>query len=110
MAVAVVIALLVAAGAAVAVWALTRGGGTEATVDECVIEPDGALAAAGTIRSDGDVDATVEVRFEDRDTGTEVDRDTIEVRGSAGTTIEWSAAGQAGEDVDRVTCVLGPLE
>ncbi len=106
-----IVAVVAAIAAFFGIRALVGGGAdVQGTVDECSIAADGALTASGTVESGDALNTTVEVRFEDLATGTEVDRDTVEVRGDAGESVAWSASGQAGDGVERVTCVLGPID
>ncbi|MEZ5350129.1 MAG: hypothetical protein R2714_13165 [Microthrixaceae bacterium] len=106
----VLIALLVAAGSFLGVSALINSGSVSGTVDECRIDPDGTLTASGTVSSDDEIDQTLSIRFDDADTGVEVDRAAVDVAGGPGDDVLWTARGQAGENVNRVTCVLGPLD
>lgn len=107
----VLIVVLFAVGAVFGFRAL-RGSSSpfDGTVDRCHIASDGALTASGTVTSDEELDETLEVRFEDTATGDEVDRTTVDVRGSGGEQVPWSANGQAPEEVNRVTCTLGPAD
>jgi hypothetical protein len=76
--------------------------GAELTVDECRIEADGRLVAAGTVRADGP-EVTVGVSFVDADRGTEVDEGEAVVDTRPGTA-GWEATGSAPAAVQRVTC------
>lgn len=82
------------------------GADLTAQIDTCEISADGLLSAEGTVRSDEDVDTTIEVRFDDADTGERVDSEVVEVAGDKGTDIDWSATGSAGDEVRRVDCVV----
>ncbi len=108
--IAVIIAVLAAVGAFFGVSALLGGSDTEGTIDECSIASDGKLTASGTVKSSSEVDTKVSVRFDDANTGTEVDRTDVDVTGAADESIPWTAEGQAGDEVTKVTCVLGPLD
>jgi hypothetical protein len=103
------IVLLVAVGGVFGFRTLNGSAGTfEGTVDQCHIAADGTLTASGTITSEEAMDTTLEVRFDNAADSTQVDRTTVEVAGSAGEQVQWNAAGHAPEDVDRVTCTMGP--
>ncbi|MFV0315651.1 MAG: hypothetical protein ACK5O2_01655 [Microthrixaceae bacterium] len=104
------IALLVAIGAFVAVRAFMGGAAITGTVDECRIDADGTLTASGTVRSDEALDRALSIRFEDAQTGAEVDRATVDVAGGPEETIPWTVRGQAGDSVNRVDCILGPMD
>ncbi|MCZ7630612.1 MAG: hypothetical protein M5U19_16950 [Microthrixaceae bacterium] len=103
------IVVLVAIGAFFGFRALTGSAApVDGTVEQCHIATDGTLSASGTVTSDEALDTALEVRFEDVADGEVVDRSTVDVSGSAGEQIQWSATGQAPDDVVRVTCTIGP--
>lgn len=107
----VLIVILAAVGSVFGFRALRGSSGAfDGTVDVCHIASDGALSASGTVTSDEALDETLEVRFEDTASGEVVDRTTVDVSGSAGEQVPWSANGQAPEETDRVTCTVGPAD
>ena len=78
---------------------------TDAAVDECAIEADGTMVAAGWVTADERV--TLEVRFEDADSGKELDRVSVTPRGPVTRRQVWTAEGSTDDDaVQKVTCVL----
>ncbi len=80
------------------------GSSAEGEVSACVIDADGSINAAGWVS--GAEDSTLVVRFEDADTGVEVDRAEVSPLRSNQDRAPWTAEGQAGPEVDRVKCVL----
>jgi hypothetical protein len=104
--IAIVIALVAAVAAFFLVSNLLGGSDAETTIDNCVLEADGTMTVDGTITSESDVDGSLEVRFDDAESGEEVDRTTVEVKGDAGEDIPFSATGEAGDDVSRIDCVV----
>jgi hypothetical protein len=104
--IAVVIALVAAVAAFFLVSNLLGGSDAEPTIENCAIEADGTMRVDGTLTSDSDFDGSLEVRFDDADSGDEVDRTTVDVEGDAGEDIPFSATGEAGDDVDRIDCVV----
>lgn len=103
----ILIVALVAIGGLFGLRALSGSEGPiEGTVDQCHIAVDGTLTASGTVTSDEALDTTLEVRFDDAANGAQVDRTTVDAAGSAGEQVQWSATGQAPEDVKRVTCTM----
>ncbi len=81
-------------------------------MDSCVIEADGTMTASGTVTNDNDdqVTARVTVVFEDAETKDMVDRsfvDDLKVDGKD--TADWEATGSAGDEVQRITCLLDGL-
>jgi hypothetical protein len=107
----VLIVLLVAIGGFFGLQTLNGSAGTfEGTVDQCHIASDGTLTASGTVTSDEALDTTLEIRFDDAADGAQVDLTTVSVAGSAGEQVQWSGTGQAPEDVNRVTCTMGPAD
>jgi hypothetical protein len=78
---------------------------TDAAVEECAIAADGTMVAAGWVEADERV--TLEVRFEDADSGKELDRVTVTPRGPVSRRQVWTAKGSTDDDaVQKVTCVL----
>jgi hypothetical protein len=104
----VVLALLLGVGVFFLVRSVFGGSDLEITIpeDNCVIEADGTMTVDGTVTSDSDVDTSLEVRFDDAESGEEVDRTTVDVKGDAGDEIPFSATGEAGDDVTRIDCVV----
>ena len=98
--------LLLLAGAVVGFLLVTGalGSSAEGEVSACVIDADGSISAAGWVS--GAEDSTLVVRFEDADTGVEVDRAEVSPLRSTEERAPWTAKGQAGAEVDRVKCVL----
>jgi hypothetical protein len=104
--VAAILALLVIGGVvAFALGLFDSSSVTDAAVDECVIEADGTMIAKGWVTADERV--TLAVRFQDADSGTELDRATVTPRGSVDERQSWTAQGSTDDDeVQKVTCVL----
>jgi hypothetical protein len=78
------------------------------TVDKCVIDADGALTAAGTVKNDGSdsARATVKVTFDQVPGGKQVDTATADVTVRGNGRAAWSAGGTAGDSVKKVSCVV----
>lgn len=108
----VVVCLLVVGGVAGAILLLADLGGSSienAEIDRCVIEADGTMAAAGRVEAEEPV--SLEVVFEDADSGKELDRTTVTTargpRGRQG----WIAEGKTSdESVKKISCVLSSAE
>jgi FlaG/FlaF family flagellin (archaellin) len=78
---------------------------TDAAVEECTIGADGTMVAAGWVTAEERV--TLEVRFEDAESGKELDRVTVTPRGPVSRRQVWTAEGTTDDDaVQKVTCVL----
>ena len=90
----------------VLVTSLFGGNNPEGTVDTCTITADGTLVAGGTVNNASEGDLTV--RFDDADSGVEVDRVDVQLDTDTDASQDWSVEGSAGDQVQRVTCVLGP--
>ena len=107
----VVLVLVVAVAAGVVAYLVASGGsGSDltATVDRCVIDADGTLTASGRLTNDGGDAQQVRmtVVFDDSKGGARVDRSFVTVRVGPGRSAPWRATGNAGESVQRVTCVV----
>ncbi len=108
----IVVCVLVVGGAAGAILLLADLGGSSienAEITRCVIEADGTLAAVGRVEADDPV--TLEVVFEDADSGKELDKTTVTTtrgpRGRQG----WIAEGKTDDEaVKKITCVLSSAE
>lgn len=97
--VALVVLVLLVAGAAVGAWYVLSGGAADVSIDSCVIEADGTLSASGEVDGLGG-DQRVEVRFSDAADGSQVDVDPD----AASSDGPWQARGSAGDQVQRVEC------
>ncbi len=104
--VAVIVALaLVIGGAAGAFVMLTGFGRLDVSIDTCEIAADGALTATGTVDGPSGTAARVIVDFVDTRSGEVVDSDSTTLDlGTAPGADPWRLDGQAGDDVDQVTC------
>ena len=108
----IVVCVIVVGGIVGAILLLTDLGGSSienAEIDRCVIEADGTMAAAGRVEAEDSV--TLEVVFEDADSGKELDKTTVTtVRGPRGRQ-GWIAEGKTDDEaVKKITCVLSSAE
>lgn len=101
----IVVLALVIGGAAGAFVMLTGFGRLDVSIDTCEIAADGALSATGAVDGSNGAAARVTVDFVDTDTGEVVDDDSTTLDlGTAPGADPWHLDGQAGDDVDQVTC------
>lgn len=102
-----VLALLVVGGIVAAVLVLSGGDSDlDLAIDTCEIQADGTMNATGAVINDGGDEATVtvEVVFSDSATQDEISSQRARVTSAGGSSGRWSATGNAGDSVQRVTC------
>lgn len=98
------VVLLLIVGGVVAFLAFGSGSSDmKATLNTCRIDADGTLTAAG--RLTGGSKATIAVEFKNSDGGSTVDSGTAVVT-ATGDGAPWEVTGSAGDDVQKVTCVV----
>lgn len=99
------VVVLLIVGGVVAFLAFGSGSGDlTATINTCKIDADGTLTASGGLKGDGDK-ATIAVEFKNTDGGARVDSGTAVVTASSDGA-PWEVTGTAGDDVQKVTCVV----
>jgi hypothetical protein len=102
-----VVALLVIGGIVAAVLVLSADDvDVDLAIDTCEIEADGTMSATGAVINDGGQEetVTVEVVFSDSATQDEISSQRARVTAASGSSGRWSASGNAGDSVQRVTC------
>ena len=108
-----VVLVLLVGGAIAAVTLLGGDSGSDlvATVDRCVIDADGTLTAAGGLKNGGgdQAKARMTVEFNDTSGGDRVDRSFVDVTVKGDGSEKWEATGNAGDDVQKVTCVVSKI-
>ena len=102
-----VLVILALIGGGIAVAVARSNDDFTATINRCSIAADGSLTAKGTVHtSSGSGSVQVSVQFDDAATRKHVDRSVVGAQLNSNGRGIWTASGSAGDEVQRVTCVV----